>query len=79
LTGRLIALFSAFTSLGLAALIICLALLSRSALLLRSTLGIAALLLALGGGGTSLALSTVRHILGGRQCHSDQHGSGSSQ
>jgi hypothetical protein len=75
----LIPLFSAFTSLGLAALIICLALLSRSALLLHSTLGIAALLLALGGGGTSLALSTVRHILGGRQCHSDQHGSGSSQ
>jgi hypothetical protein len=74
----LIPLFSAFTSLGLAALIICLALLSRSALLLRSTLGIAALLLALGGG-TSLALSAVRHVLGGRQCHSDQHGSGSSQ
>jgi hypothetical protein len=69
----LIPLFSAFTSLGLAALIICLALLSRSAL------GIAALLLALGAGGTSLALRAVRHVLGGRQCHSDQHGSGRSQ
>ena len=75
----MIALFSAFTSLGLAALILCLALLSRAALLLRSTLDIAALLLALGAGGTSLALSAVRRVLGGRQCHSDQHGSGSSQ
>ena len=67
LAGGLIPLLPLLAALRLAALVLC-----RGAAALRSALHVAALLLTIRPGGTTLTLC-VRHVLGRGESHSDQH------